>query len=156
MWEWINDNLSVLVTLLLAVFGTGGWLGFFFNVLREKKKAEQQAIKELKAENKELQEALDRYKKLELSEERIDKSQGTIYMEKLDSGNSRAICGYCWEKDHIRIPVIPEMEYSDTTGRYEEWACCQNCSKYVTFYSDNEGVTADNGNVNKYQNYIAF
>lgn len=156
MWEWINDNLSVSVTLLLAVFGTGGWLGFFFNGRREKKKAEQQAFKELKAENKELQEALERYKKLELSEERIDKSQGTIYMEKLDSGNSRAICGYCWEREHVKIPVIPKLEYSSDTGRYEEWAQCQNCSKYVTFYSDNEGVITDNGNVNEYQNYIEF
>lgn len=156
MWEWIKANLSISDSTFWAVFGASGWLGLFVNIFREKKKDKQQSIKELKAEIKELQEALERYKKLEASEERIDKSQGTIYMEKLDSGNSRAICGYCWEREHVKIPVIPKLEYSSDTGRYEEWAQCQNCSKYVTFYSDNEEVITDNGNVNEYQNYIEF
>ncbi len=150
MREWINDNLSILVTLFLAVFGTGGWLGFSLNRHYERKKDRQQSMKELSAENKKLQEALERYKMLELSEEKIDKSQGTIYMEKLDSGNSRAICGFCWEREHIKIPVIPKLEYNNRTGRYEEWAYCQNCSKPVTYYSDEE-INADNGNVNEYQ-----
>lgn len=155
MQEWINDNLSILVTLGLAVFGAGGWLGFSLNRHCERKKDRQQSMKELSTENKKLQEALERYKMLELSEEKIDKSKGTIYMEKLDSGNSRAICGFCWEREHIKIPVITEKIYCESTHQYEEGAYCQNCTKYVTYYSDNKEA-ADDSNVIESRNYIQY
>lgn len=151
MQEWINNNLSILVTLGLAVFGAGGWLGFSLNRHYERKKDRQQSMKELSAENKKLQEALERYKMLELSEEKIDKSRGTIYMEKLDSGNSRAICGFCWEREHIKIPVIPEPGFSNSNGQSKEWAYCQNCSKSLTYYRDDKKVKTNNGNINEYQ-----
>jgi len=131
MSEWIQENG---LTILLSLLGAGGWLGFFLNRYYERKKEKGQSIKELRNEIKDLESELSRFKEAELSEKSIDKSQGTIYYEKFDDGKSRTICGFCWEKDHIKIPVIPHLEYDEDLRQDAYWARCQNCGKACTFF----------------------
>ena len=133
MLEWLKSNA---VTILVSILGAGGWLGFILNRCHENRKDQKQILKELNNEVEALGEELKRYKLLETNEESIDKSRGTIYVESLRNGGKREICGYCWEKDHIKIPVISSLEYDERTGGEEYWASCQNCKKSCTYFTD--------------------
>ena len=133
MIEWIKDNAAAI---FVAFFGASGWLGFILNRLQEKKKDKMQIIQELRAEIKNLRSKLAKYEQAELLEKAIDKSQGTIYYEELDSSKKRTICGYCWEKSHLKIPVIPHLEYDEKTRLNEYWVRCPNCGNLCTFYNE--------------------
>lgn len=131
MSEWIQENG---LTILLSLLGAGGWLGFFLNKYYETKKEKRQSIKELKKEIKVLEDELSQLKEIETLEKSIDKSEGTIYYEEINGGKIREICGYCWEKEHIKIPIIYLLEYDEYSRQSEYRARCQNCGKLCIFF----------------------
>ncbi len=145
MIAWLTENA---LTLGIALLGAGGWLGFIIKNHKENKKERAQTIKELKSENLTLREEIRTYRSIEKTEKSIDKSQGTIYFETLPGNKKRAICGYCWEKDHIKIPVIPRLDYDESARREIYIAFCQNCKICCSFYDEYENSdsrTAGNG-----------
>ena len=89
MIEWLLDNLA---TILIGLFGAGGWLGYLVNKYNKSKENRLQTNKELKAENEKLREKLLQIESIEEHEKLIDKSRGTIYFESLPNGKSRPIC----------------------------------------------------------------
>jgi hypothetical protein len=140
MGKWIMDNL---LTILIALLGAGGWLGFILNKRYEHKKDQKQTVESLRKELVSLQNEIDRYKMKEVSEELIDKSHGSIYYETFADGKTRTICGYCWEKEHLKIPVIPQLEHNGRTRLDEYWAVCSNCKNSCTFFDQNSDIDID-------------
>ena len=130
MKEWFSENA---MTLIMFLFGTSGWLGLVYKNHIEDKKERDRRIKELEDQNRVLKEQLDLDKRIEKAEENIDKSTGSIYYEKLPNENRRAICGFCWEREHIKIPIAPESEYNRYTGENEYLATCEVCRKHCTY-----------------------
>lgn len=124
---WSAENLD---TIIVALLGTTGWLGFIVNKLGSRKESRQQTIKQLREQNEQLTKKLAQFENIQASEKTIDKSKGTIYLELLVNGKSRPICGYCWENEHKKLPVVPRIEQD------EWWAHCSNCGKYCTYYNE--------------------
>lgn len=127
MIEWLLDNLA---TILIGLFGAGGWLGYLVNKYNKSKENRLQTNKELKAENEKLREKLLQIESIEEHEKLIDKSRGTIYFESLPNGKSRPICGFCWENTHSTVPVLPRWE------RDECWAYCIECRNSCTYFDN--------------------
>ena len=107
----------------------------FIKYIFRKEKEKNQHIKKLEEKIKALEDNLSKFKSIETAEKNIDKSHGTIYYEKFPDGKSREICGYCWEKEHIKIPIISRLEYNETLHQSEYWAKCQNCGHNCTYYN---------------------
>lgn len=125
--EFINNN-GVLV----------GFLGLFvaptFSLIKDGKKERYEDIKtvknqceKLKQELAECKEKLKEYQSVEKAEAYIDKSMGSIYQECMPDGSTRNICGYCWEKEHIKIPLILKTYTSVFEGDTSKWYECRNC-----------------------------
>ena len=74
----------------------------------------------------------------ERAEDNIDKSEGSIYAETLSNGKRRDICGFCWEREHIKIPIVRSVEYDDYAKKYYYSAYCNNCrANCVANYENN-------------------
>ncbi|BFJ84528.1 hypothetical protein Ruko_09450 [Ruthenibacterium sp. TH_2024_36131] len=121
-----------------------GFLGILVtaasSLLINKRKENRENIKDLKAQcenlKQELQECkakLEDYQSIEKAETRMDKSLGSIYQEHMPDGSTRNICGYCWEKEHIKIPLVPRNYASVLEGGTYKWYECRNCkAKHYT------------------------
>ena len=94
---------------------------------RENEKSLKADLKKAEAELAKAKEEISALRSLEAAEGCIDKSCGTLYYEKLASGKQRAICGYCWEKSRIKIPVVT-APYIDYTSREQYFrGVCGSC-----------------------------
>ena len=142
MLDFINNNgvlfsgLFSIVTALIAAIVS------LVNSNRKNKLDTIQSLKKELAETKteltetksklsSLENEVSRYKALERDEENIDKSRGSIYSEKLPSGQLRSICGFCWERSHAKMPLTPEEYWDEDARRYSRsaycWSCKSNC-----------------------------
>ena len=148
MIAWLTENA---LSLGIALLGAGGWLGFIVKNHKENKKERAQIVKELRSENLALQEELRTYRSIEEIEKGIDKSNGTIYFETLPGNKKRAICSYCWEKDHIKIPIIPRLEFDEDTRTNYYSAFCQNCKAYCTFYDEHKECEVETEHDNTFE-----
>ena len=94
---------------------------------RENEKSLKADLKKAEAELEKAKEEISALRSLEAAEGCIDKSCGTLYYEKLASGKQRAICGYCWEKSRIKIPIVTEFHYEQYTGEQYYQGVCASC-----------------------------
>ncbi|MBR3598423.1 MAG: hypothetical protein IKL53_00945 [Lachnospiraceae bacterium] len=136
MLEFINNNgvlfsgiFSIIVALISALV----------TVSRDNKKNKLDTIKflrkeveTLKAELSKSQDEINELKSIEYKEMRIDKSHGTMYYESLSNGKRRAICGVCWEKEHIMIPVDVDIMHDEYINQYYYSGKCSLCKNGYT------------------------
>lgn len=132
MLVFIQNN-GILCSGIFALLGV--IITAIVNLIVNRKKERNDTIKELKATIKARDEALATVKeKLRLyedvaeQEKNIDKSNGAIYYENFPKGGYRSICGYCWEKDHIKIPLIVKLYYDEKLQRNREIGYCESCN----------------------------
>lgn len=127
--DFINNNgvlfsfLGVLVTASVSVL---------IDRRKEKRedfKAAKTQCENMKRELAEYKAKLDEYQSIERAETHIDKSLGSIYQEHMPDGTTRDICGYCWEKEHIKIPLVPRSYTSVLEGGTFKWYECRNCKE---------------------------
>ena len=133
MLKFINEN-PTLATCASAIISALITAVFALIIQNQKNKAD--SVKTLKAERKELMQEvetlkseLSKCKKLMDKESHIDKSKGSIYYEKLEGGNQRPICGYCWEKDHATIPILTELCIDEDGVKKYYLGRCSVCDK---------------------------
>lgn len=131
MLEFINNN-GVLFSGIFTIIGV--LITAVITIFRENKKSRADTVKSLRKEledtKNELEKAqakLDDMQSVENAEKNIDKAHGSIYYEKLVNGKSRAICGFCWEKEHIKIPVVVNLQYSWNTKEPFYSGFCNSC-----------------------------
>ena len=83
----------------------------------------------------------------ELIKKNIDKTHGSIYYEGFSNGGSRTICGFCWEKEHVKIPIVTELCYDEFQKQYYYSGYCNSCKAHcienINHEMDdtNEGIT---------------
>lgn len=145
MSDWfafINNNevlFNGIFSLLCVIIG--GIMGWSLKQRSENKKYKKENIKFLREEIEKVQNELknantrlEKYTSIEEMEKNIDKSTGTIYREKLSNGKIRYICGYCWEKKRIKIP-INVRDISERGHKYLKGQC-NDCGEYCEYEKD--------------------
>lgn len=150
MLDFINNNgvlFSGIFSIIVAL------ISVLVTVIRDHKKSRIDTVrslrKELETTKKELDEAkaqLISSQSIETAEKLIDKSHGSIYYETLPNGSTRTICGFCWEKEHIKIPIVIDMCYEEYSKQayYDGYCnsckshCIENIDATITESSDNE------------------
>lgn len=142
MLEFINNNgvlfsgiFSVIVALISVLVA----------VLRDNKNSRLDTIKSLRKELEKVKEELSNTqaelisaKSIEKRENNIDKSHGSIYYENLPNGSSRTICGFCWEKENITVPVVAELSFDEYTKQQYLFAKCNLCKSSCIENLDDE------------------
>ena len=146
MLEFINSNgvlFSGICSIIVAL------ISVIVSVWRDNKKNRTDTIRSLRKELDETKEELEKTnaKILELSsvekkERNIDKTHGSIYYENYEDGGSRTICGYCWEMEHLTLPVVKSPTYDEYTNQeyYEAYCpyCKNHCREEFTIQNDND------------------
>jgi len=137
MLEFINSN-GVLFSGIFTVIGA--LIPVLVSVIKGNKSNKIETIKSLRKELSEKTNELNRAKEelakansIKEAEKSIDKTHGAIYKETFDDGTQRDICGYCWEKEHKKIPLVVDI-YDDNGQRYFGGYCslCKNhCTEKV-------------------------
>lgn len=123
--ELLKDGLVALCSIVLTVITK--------NYINRKNK-----IEHLFKENESLKKIIEKYENLKEKEHNIDKSQGSIYIETINSFGKRYICGYCWEELNKTIPIVPD--FNDNIV-YNLGATCNTCKRICDFQylqEDNE------------------
>ena len=75
-----------------------------------------------------VQAVVDNYRSIEKEESSIDKSTGAIYVETLLNGSKRNICGYCWEKERVKLPIVVDLCYDEYEKRRYYRGICEVCN----------------------------
>ena len=141
MLEFINSN-GVLFSGVFGIIAT--LITSIFAIIIDNKKSKQDTIRVLKKElnvtKKELDDCkaeidkykktIDQYEKFQKDENNIDKTEASIYKETLPNGRIRNICGFCWEKEHIKIPINIEKYYEEYTRHYYYDGYCNACKSH--------------------------
>lgn len=137
---FINNN-GVLFSGIFSLLGV--IIGCFFKFILESMADKKENIKFLREELEKVQNELknantrlEKYTSIEEMEKNIDKSMGSIYSEKLPDGENRDICGYCWEKEHIKIPINVEYIYTSESFRNYWIGHCNSCNSDCKYYED--------------------
>lgn len=134
MLEFINNNgvlfsgiFSIIVVLISALV----------SVVRDHRKSKLDTVKSLRKELDKTREELNKTKSelisarsIEEAEKSIDKTHGSIYYEKFVNGGERTICGFCWEKEHIKIPIVVDMCYEEYTKQTYYDGYCNSCKSH--------------------------
>jgi len=134
MLKFINDNgvlfsgiFSIIVALIAVVV----------TVIKDNKTYKKDTIISLRRELSELKSQLATTEvklqdalSIEKAESLIDKTKGSIYYESFNNGGSRPICGFCWEKEHIKIPLNVNMCYDEYTKKQYYSGRCSSCNCY--------------------------
>jgi hypothetical protein len=125
-------------TIIVAIFGAGGWLGFVIKLVLDNRKDKKATIKSLQNELD-----AERVKNRELSsiakkEKLIDKSRGSVYIETVGEEKTREICGFCWEKEHVTVPVIIESDWDDYRKETYYGGKCQACKSFCSYTQEDE------------------
>ena len=93
------------------------------------------------------------YKNIENQEKNIDKRTGAIYSELMPDGTKRDICGYCWEKERIKIPVSVDIKYDEYLHPYYD-GYCYSCKTHC--YENIEPEIPSNISNNAYEGELPF
>lgn len=148
MLEFINNNgvlFSGIFSIIVALFSV------LVAVIRDNKKNKLETVKTLRndlekarEELQKVKEELTRAKSIEELEKNIDKTHGSIYHEGFSNGDSRTICGFCWEKEHVKIPIATEFCYDEFQKQYYYSGYCNSCKVHCIENVDLEiGETND-------------
>lgn len=134
MLEFINNNgvlFSGLFSIIVAL------ISVIVSILKEKRASRLDTVQSLRKQLKATQDDLEETRKrldlalsVDNAEKRIDKTHGAIYYEALPNGGTRAICGYCWEKEHIKIPIVVDLCYEEYTRQQYYDGFCQVCKSH--------------------------
>lgn len=130
MIDFINQHevlAASVLSCIIAVFSSVATIAI------ENKKRKVDELKMVKCELKDVkekfsqcQEKLNEITSIEYMEKNIDKGTGSIYSEKLDNGGRRNICGFCWEEEHLKIPIIVDLCGDDDNLFHGH---CEHCKK---------------------------
>lgn len=141
MLEFINNNgvlFSGIFSIIVAL------ISVIVSIIKDNKKNRTDTIRTLRkdlasaqAELAIVRAELEQSQSIEHAEESIDKTHGAIYHEKFANG-SRTICGYCWEKEHIKIPIVVDLCYEEYTRQHYYSGYCRSCKEHCI-----ENVTLD-------------
>lgn len=129
MLEFINSNgtfFTIIGSILTALISA------IVAILIDRRKYKTDSIRDLREELSKTKHELDEckvvineYKNIENQEKNIDKRTGAIYSELMPNGTRRDICGYCWEKERIKIPLSVNVQYDEYLYReYLDGYCC--------------------------------
>lgn len=134
MLEFINHNgvlFSGIFSILTAFITT------VVTVVKENKANKKDTIvslrKELVESKRQLattEAKLQDFLNIEKAESLIDKTRGSIYYEHFNNGGSRPICGFCWEKNRIKIPLNVNICYDEYTEEPYYSGRCNSCACY--------------------------
>ena len=125
MLEFIKDN-GVLCTIISSAFF--GIVGFLVKSIIEKNKRKKNTINALKKELSETKEKLGTYTSIEEQEKLIEKkATGAIYVETMPNGNTRNICGYCWETNHTKMPLMMDSCFDEEDKKWIIRGKCGSC-----------------------------
>lgn len=125
MLKFVNENgilfsgFISIITALIAALATH---------IIEKKREKKETIKTLQSEIAKLNSELQHYEDKAAADKAIDKSDGSLYVETLPQGKTRTICGFCWEENNTKTPIVPEMYYGNNE-RYKSCSC-PICKRY--------------------------
>ena len=144
MLEFINNN-GVLFSGIFAIAGV--LITAVITILIENKKSRADTVKSLRKELENTKNELEKaqakladMQSVENAEKNIDKAHGSIYYEKLADGKSRAICGFCWEKERIKIPIVVYADYYEYSNEAYYGGSCSSCKNNCI---DNTLTSAD-------------
>ncbi len=134
MLDFINNN----GVLFSGIFSIGGVLiTVIVTLIIENKKSKIESVKTLKKElvstKQELEKckaAISEYERVKNDESNIDKRKGGIYTETLSNGTTRDICGFCWEKDHVKLPLVVDTCYDECEKQSYYDGYCQSCKSH--------------------------
>ena len=147
MLEFINNN-GILCSGIFSLVGVV--VTAFVSLIRDNMKNRADTVQSLRNElgecKKELQKTKDDLHEarcVEHAEKNIDKTHGSIYYERFSDGGSRMICGFCWEKEHIKIPVVADMYYDDDQEHYYYDGFCHSCKTHCIENLKSEVVDLD-------------
>lgn len=131
MLDFINSN-GVLFSGIFTIIGV--LITAVITFFRENKKSRADTVKSLRKElentKNELEKAQEKIadmQSVENAEKNIDKAHGSVYYEKLADGKSRAICGFCWEKERIKIPIVVYENYFEYSNEAYYGGFCSSC-----------------------------
>lgn len=134
MLEFINNN-GVLFSGIFSI--VGALIAAVVAVVKENKANRKDTIASLHKEVAELKSQLATTEgklqdalSIEKAESLIDKTKGSIYYESFNNGGSRPICGFCWEKEHIKIPLNVNIRYDEYTKEQYYSGRCSSCNCY--------------------------
>lgn len=134
MLEFINNN-GVLFSGIFSI--VGALIAAVVAVVKENKANRKDTIASLHKEVAELKSQLATTEvklqdalSIEKAESLIDKTKGSIYYESFNNGGSRPICGFCWEKEHIKIPLNVNICYDEYTKERYYGGRCSSCNCY--------------------------
>lgn len=132
MLEFINNN-GVLFSGIFSI--VGALIAAVVAVVKENKANRKDTIASLHKEVAELKSQLATTEvklqdalSIEKAESLIDKTKGSIYYESFNNGGSRPICGFCWEKEHIKIPLNVNICYDEYTKEQYYSGRCISCN----------------------------
>lgn len=132
MLEFINNN-GVLFSGIFSI--VGALIAAVVAVVKENKANRKDTIASLHKEVAELKSQLTTTEvklhdalSIEKAESLIDKTKGSIYYESFNNGGSRPICGFCWEKEHIKIPLNVNICYDQYTKEQYYSGRCSSCN----------------------------
>lgn len=152
MLEFINNNgvlfsgifslISICITTVISIIRDySKYRNKTIHLLEEKLAEKAEVIEKLKDE-------LNNARSIEFAEKNIDKTHGAIYKELLENGEQRDICGYCWEKDHIKIPLEVSTRYNEYTNEEYYDGFCKMCKTHCieNIYPENYNNPLDGEN----------
>ena len=136
MLKFINNN-GVLFSGIFSI--VGALIAAVVAVVKENKSNRKDTIASLHKEVAELKSQLATTEgklqdalSIEKAESLIDKTKGSIYYESFNNGGSRPICGFCWEKEHIKIPLNVNICYDEYTKEQYYSGRCSSCNCFCT------------------------
>jgi len=141
MLEFINTNgvlfsgVFTIITALITSFAT---------YYVEKKREKKETIKSLQNEVEKLKSNLKHLEDKEAADKAIDKSNGSLYVETLPNDKKRVICGFCWEENNFKTPLVPEWFYSKRE-QYEECKCpmCERYCRGINIFEEAQATFPD-------------
>lgn len=134
MLEFINNN-GVLFSGIFSILGV--LITVIVTIIIDNRKSNVETVKSLRQKlentNTELETIkaeLLKLQSIEKAESTLDKTHGSIYYENFPSGKSRAICGFCWEKERIKIPLVVDIHYEQYTKDAYYDGYCHSCKTH--------------------------
>ena len=124
MLQFINDN-GVLFSGVFAV--VTALITAITSMIVNNRRSKQENMRKLQEQLEEERKKLNKYIGIEEQEKFIEKKTGSIYVEILPDGSKRNICGYCWERERVKMPLIMGKYYSEEERRVVEHGSCGNC-----------------------------
>ena len=124
MLQFINEN-GVLFSGIFAIIAA--LISALVAIIIDNRKNKKDSIAAMRKELEKTKAELEAYTSIAEQEKYIDKSTGSIYVETLPNGKTRKICGYCWENNHTKMPLITDSYYDEEERKRVVYGKCGSC-----------------------------